>query len=482
MSTPSLVHAAVEARRAGSDVTVTEDPGRLRVSGVLPRAALIAWQAVADVGMAWLDLVVVDASQDHVQAREAREDERIRISASFASPDGALHLFAPEGWRSALLDDGWVSQIGAVRLAFLGGPFATRAFPVGFWAARPEGAEVPAATGEGTPRRQVRSHSPDLMAPTRVEPWLASSRPDAPDAAWSSWVAASCGALARCLPSELFRDGGVDRVALAGRSTRRVDLGQADVTGATFEALQAAVAWVCVEGTDIEVRHTFLASELAREWPVTVPFASGLAARLPPALESARLLYKAHLRAGSKGTIKALADLRKTLADEVGKVMVQAKDLAGGVWRDVAVAIGVLAVRFGLEAAKADAAAPSFSAVFALVGVYVAASYSVGVSLNRRFLRSAEASRSTWRSKLYGFLDDDDYRTLAETPVREAVDAYRAVERQTTVAVILLIVGLAAASAVEAGWLPFPSQAALEAFARDAWARAAGLRAALPGS
>ena len=42
MSTPSLVHAAVEASRAGTDVSVTEDPGRLLLSGVLPRPALRA--------------------------------------------------------------------------------------------------------------------------------------------------------------------------------------------------------------------------------------------------------------------------------------------------------------------------------------------------------------------------------------------------------------------------------------------------------
>jgi len=456
MSTPSLVHAAVEASRAGTDVSVAEDPGRLLLSGVLPRRALLAWQAVVDDRPAWLDLTFVDEARDHVEPRDARDDERLRVAATFVPADGTLHLFTPEGWRSALLDDGRVSSAGEVRLAFLEREFATRAFPVRLWDGTPASGEAVAHGGEAAPRRHVRSQSPDLMPPTRIEPWLAPDRPEAADAAWSSWSTAAAASLMRTLPSELYREGGVDRVVLAGQPTRRLDLGPPEAARLAFEDLQVAASWVYAEGSDIEVRHTFLAAELAREWPAATPFGEGLSGRLPGALDSARLLYKAHLRAGSKDTIKALADLRKTLSDEVGKVTAQAKDLASGVWRDVAVAIGVMAVRFALEAAKASDTAPSFAYVFALVAAYVAISYAVGISFNRRLLRSAEATRATWRSKLYGFLDDENYRSLAEEPVAAAVRGYVTVERQTTCVIVVLVAGLLSFAAVEAGWLSQP--------------------------
>ncbi|CAO4176265.1 hypothetical protein [Methylorubrum aminovorans] len=117
----------------------------------------------------------------------------------------------------------------------------------------------------------------------------------------------------RSLPTELYRDGSASRVALAGRPSRRIDLGEAPAGDPAFAVLQRAARWTYLEGTDIEVRHTLLTAELAREWKPERPFGDGLAERLEPALDLASLVYKAHLRSGSKDTLKALADLRKTL-------------------------------------------------------------------------------------------------------------------------------------------------------------------------
>jgi hypothetical protein len=61
-----------------------------------------------------------------------------------------------------------------------------------------------------------------------------------------------------------------------------------------------------------------------------------------PALESARLLYKAHIRAGGKDTLKSLGDLRKSLTEDTQKILQQSRDLSSALWKDMALVISTL--------------------------------------------------------------------------------------------------------------------------------------------
>lgn len=455
MSISTQVHAAVEASRAAADLRIGEDPGRLGLSGSLTRGALDAWQAVSDAAPDWLSFACIDPADDPIQPRDALEGERVRITVTFASSPNAPHLFTLEGWRSLLLDDARVSSSTAVRLAFDDTHFRTRAFDVALWEGAPAAGPDTPSPHDGSPRRQVRSQSSTLMAPSRIEPWVVDGD-HGRGPAWRAWVAVSATMVARSLPNELYMEGGKERVSLAGQPPRRLELGEFS-TDVPFGALQQAAAWVYLEGTDVEVRHTFLSAELAREWPANRSFVDGLKGKLESSFDSARLLYKAHLRAGSKDTLKALADLRKTLADDVQKLVQQARDLSSAVWRDVAVAIGVMAVRFGLDAAKTVPSSFAFSTIYLLVAGYFIASFWLTTSINRRFLASLEQSRAAWRTKLYAFLDDDDYRELAETPLSGAIEDYRLTERRTRRVVVIVALLLILATLVEAGILDFSS-------------------------
>lgn len=455
MSISTQVHAAVEASRSAADLRIGEDPGRLGLSGSLTRAALDAWQVVSDTTPDWLSFTCIDPADDPIQPRDAIEGDRVRITVTFASSANAPHLFTLEGWRSLLLDDALVSSTTAVRLAFDDNRFRTRAFNVAPWEGAPVAGADAASPRDGSPRRQVRSQSSTLMAPSKIEPWVVDGD-HGRGPAWRAWVAVSASMIARSLTNELYTEGNEERVSLAGQPPRRLELGEFS-TDVPLAALQQAAVWIYLEGADVEVRHTFLSAELAREWPANRSFADGLKGKLESSLDSARLLYKAHLRAGSKDTLKALADLRKTLADDVQKLAQQARDLSSAVWRDVAVAIGVMAVRFGLDAAKTVPSSFAFSMIYLLVASYFIASFWLTTSINRRFLASLEQSRAKWRTKLYAFLDDDDYRELAETPLFGAIEDYLLTERRTGRVVVTVALLLTLATLVEAGILDLSS-------------------------
>jgi len=427
----------------------------MTVAGMLSREALTAWQAVADAGAPWLTLDCLDGSDDHVAPRDAPDGDRVRVTLTYARRDGAEHLFTPEGWRSLLLDADRACRVSAVRLAFIRAAdgFRTRGHVVEPWVDAPAVAPVPEPRPEAGPRRVVRSQSPDQMAPPRIEPYVAgAARVEGPAA--PAWREAAGTMIALSLPNELYRDGATPMAMLAGQPPRKLTLGDGGLGADGFDAQQAAAAWVYLEGTDVEVRHTFLSAELSREWTAGESFRAGLPKRVGPALDSARLLYKAHLRAGSKDTLKALSDLRKTLSDEVQKLLQQSRDLSAAVWRDVAVAIGALVVRLAIDAAKGGGAGGAgFAGLYAVVAAYVGISYAVSVSTNRRFLGVVEASRSAWRTKLYGFLDDADYDALADGPLAGAMAAYRRAEGRTTAVVWVVVFVMLAAAAMEAGWV-----------------------------
>ena len=427
----------------------------MTVAGTLSRDALAAWQAVADADAPWLTLDCLDGSDDVVAPRDVVDGDRVRVTLSYARRDGAEHLFTPEGWRSLLLDADRACRVSMVRLAFLGSGegFRTRGHVVEPWVDIPAAAAAPEPRTEAGPRRVVRSQSPDLMAPSRIEPYVAASA-KVEGAAAPAWREAAATMISLALPNELYRDGPGAMAMLAGQPPRKLALKGTGHGADGFEAQQAAAAWVYLEGADVEVRHTFLSAELSREWTAGESFLSGLPKRVGPALDSARLLYKAHLRAGSKDTLKALSDLRKTLSDEVQKLLQQSRDLSAAVWRDVAVAIGALVVRLAVDAAKGGIGGGSgFAWLYAVVAAYVGISYAVSVSTNRRFLGVAERSRSAWRTRLYGFLDDADYDALADGPLTEAMAAYRRAEGRTTVIVGVVVVFMLLASVTEAGWI-----------------------------
>ncbi len=440
----------------------------MRVAGRLSRDALFRWQSVCDQLPVWLKISCIDESEDSIAPGVARDGERVRLTVNFEPIEGAVHLFTLEGWRSFLLNDDLVTPAAVVRLAFSENPFATKGFIVEPWNGDPKGNEFVTQTPVAGPRRQVRCHSAEFMAPSRIEPWITVTKPNAEDVAWREWRRIAMEMIARSLPSELFVEAGVRRVALSGQPPRRLNFGELDES-CSFQLLQDAADWVYLEGTDNEVRHTFLTAELTREWPADASFFREISGRVSLALDSARLLYKAHLRSGSKDTLKALADLRKSLADDVQKLIQQARDLSNAIWRDVALAIGVLAIRLAMDPAKTAATSKPFAIIFLVVAIYVGVSFWIAISTNDQFFKKFDDTRSAWRPKLYAFLDNGDYKSLADDPINGAIATYRSTERKIAVVVAVVVIVLLILACMEAGFFSLDD---VRTFLAGVWAKA----------
>lgn len=457
MSTPKAIHEALELCRLDQDAKVMEEFGRLSISAVLSDESVNAWCDICKNGCDWLSIDCVDSSSDYISFEEVQSGERHRITLRFSFCGSDPCFFTKEGWLVFLRDDEAVREAARVRLAFLDEEFETRGFAVTPWT------DESCSKSSGmhdeergvTPRKYVSSHSSSLMAPMEISSWVLVKAGNQDNDAFLLWKEVAVEKLGLSLPNELYEHEGSPFVCLSGHPPRRVGLGEFKFGEAVFEKLQEAASWVYLEGEDVEVRHTFLATELAREWSGGAPFFDSLSSRLESGLDSARLVYKAHLRTTSKETLKTLGDLRKSLADEMQKLLQQSKDLSTAVWRDMAIAIGVIALRIALYNARVDELSSAFALVYVVVAAYVAFSYCMIIKVNKEYLDVFEENRGVWRSKLYGFLDDDDYYTLAEKPWKKAVAAYRSTVRWTSVAIFSVVVFLLIGCLAELGVVSF---------------------------
>lgn len=200
--------------------------------------------------------------------------------------------------------------------------------------------------------------------------------------------------------------------------------------------------WVYNSGRDAETRHTLFVYELAREWPGETPFAEGFAERAAGALDAARTAFRMHVRDASKETLKSLQDLRKTLSEDVTRVVTQTRELTGTLWRDLLVVVAAVLGRFTLLSTPEAAEARFADALLYGLAGYLLVSVAMTLTANARFMTIYRDAQSQWRTKLYGFVDPADFETLATGPLGKAEATYRAIRNAAIVAYGLTIIAL----------------------------------------
>ncbi|WP_150046224.1 hypothetical protein [Methylomonas rhizoryzae] len=94
-----------------------------------------------------------------------------------------------------------------------------------------------------------------------------------------------------------------------------------------------------------------------------------------------------------------------------------------------------------------------FALIFTLVAAYILISYLISITTNNKFLKIVNASRSSWRVHLYGFLDEKDYQALADTPLQDADMAYRCMQKRAGIVVSFVVLALLVGVLIEMEWI-----------------------------
>lgn len=257
------------------------------------------------------------------------------------------------------------------------------------------------------PRDLVRE-SGDPSIPARIEPWLLDmplSHVPEDDPVFDEWAKLSINIARKCLASEILADG---TIAYAGPPKTKV-AGTAPLpsTSDLLFALQRALRWVYETNHQAEIRHNLLGAELGRhtiERGVT-------AAAVTSALEGAKIAYQLALSDISRDSLKAIADVRKAVTEEINKTADTARQLATAV-------AGAVFLGLGVVAARVTSSAPP--ALLITLSVVLAVYVGAMIFASNHFMGLQENLRSDWKQRFYSFLGADDYKTLVTDPLGKA--------------------------------------------------------------
>lgn len=343
--------------------------------------------------------------------------ERLAVVLTKARSPGWCYFITARGFGNALCD-ALVSAPVAIWVAEAFEPFSTATSTVSPWGGTRT--HAPAAGRMERPRKFVR----DLTfgrVPLEIAPWALTDLPSDGSEVFAAWCIKAVDRLAYSLPGEIRIVEGEQRIVLKGPRATPIPVEPAtgEWASSIIRELTEAVEWVYAQPRETEARFQFLNNHLSLDWPQGSAWPGGLSRILAGSLASAREAYAFHLQDQSKDALKSLGDLRKSLQEEVARAQSTTRDLLSALWRDLAVAGVVLALKAPIGAA------PALRWVTIATAALLAVSLCFTIFSNWRFGVLADEARSAWRRKLYAFVSEADWMVLVERPIRRGRRVYR---------------------------------------------------------
>lgn len=288
------------------------------------------------------------------------------------------------------------------------------------------------------PRRLVNDMSGKGLLPRSPNAWIVD---DTADAWWSNKIGVTAiRRLALCVPDAISMDSDGNVVAHV-RSGRKIgavlNASDAQPYDRNLHLLLSDVCrWIYCEGPDAETRHSLLASELVRLWPSGATWLKGLGDSLEGSLEAARTAYRLHLQSKGVDALKLMSDLRKGLSDDVRSLATNTAALSSGLWRDAAVAFGVVVLK------ATTVSLGSWFIWFAIA--YLIASCAFTVMAANTAVNGIVENEKSFRARLYSpLLLDKDYEELAAKHYRRALNSFESYRFYVMFAYGVAVAGLA---------------------------------------
>ncbi|MCK2052809.1 hypothetical protein [Methylobacterium sp. 37f] len=289
------------------------------------------------------------------------------------------------------------------------------------------GTRTPPANAEAPerPLKLVRDLT-QRRTPSEIGPWLLRDAPLGASGVFATWLAAAVERLPYTLPNEIRTVEGAEMVVLKGPRSAPIPIGphgDPEWPAKIFEPLIEAATWVYASKREAEARFQFLNNHLSMDWRGGMHWPAGLLPALTASLTSAKEAYAFHIQDQSKEALKTLGDLRKSLQDEVGRAQSATRDLLSSLWRDLALAGVVLALKS--PTAPQIATAGVLRWVTLATAVLLLVSLGITMLSNWRFNGLADQARKEWRVKLYAFVSKAEWARLVERPIAKGRSVYR---------------------------------------------------------
>lgn len=216
----------------------------------------------------------------------------------------------------------------------------------------------------------------------------------------------------------------------------------------TFATIHQITFWIYFQTKDIDSRLTLFNqqfSSLLEEEEIELNEVE-LIKKLKIAFENSQLSYRYYLSNSSKELQKTLNDLNKTLFEYISKIRQNSSDLANTLWKDFTTSLGVMILNFAIK--KQEIVGKYFNLFAISLCVYVIISLLIGSFSSFWFYYSLKKNLNSWRTKLYSYLNEDEYNTFAIFPLKKAFNVYILVFVVVLLAYISLVCGILSISEI----------------------------------
>lgn len=327
-------------------------------------------------------------------------------------------FFTVSGLRRSLKNDK-VQRSNIVYLFFIFSEFSSRSCNFKIWSEDQSADDISHLLID--PRNFIRDSTGGALV-EHLKFWTLRTRPDVLSEAFRVWeeIAIPCSSLIFC--TEVWKKNLALNLVFSGPQKLEIEYDE-KTDKIPFDTLKVveSTSWILDVDREVDIRHNFFSSRIASErrrkletWP---EFFNRVASRV---LENSKNDYKAHLHSKSSETLKAIADLRKIIAEESSKIIDRTHALTSTLFRDIAIAIGTVSIK--ILAVKEASIESSFLLVFSVL--WLAASLSITISTNRAYIISLTKSRFLWSKKVNYLIPISEFKDLSTRPFKDAVKAY----------------------------------------------------------
>lgn len=314
--------------------------------------------------------------------------------------------------------------------------FVTEAFSVNSW-------DSPGSPRQSAPRKQptklVRDSSTLALVPADVRRFLLSDveTTSSTSTFFLSWRQVATEQLVYCVASEVT----ASEVEFLGPPRLKFPLAHASQAAksasTSFRILQDAVTWIYDSEREAELRHRLFAQELARiAYNQCQTLEEAISLHAQHALEGARIAYSFSVQDLARDSLKSLSELRKAVVEETQKLVETARQVALAGAGALFYALGLFAAR--TLAAEIDTSLLQLMAFVGLAYVWVI------LFANYRQVSQQAALRQHWKTKLYRYLSEAEYRELVGQPTG-AAERFLRIEIWVVFLVATAVFGLAIA-------------------------------------
>jgi hypothetical protein len=347
--------------------------------------------------------------------------ESLSVVLTKTQTDDWCFFLTEDGFAQALHAGPLVEKPRAVWIASEFEGFSTTTLTIAPWN-EPKRHDPPAEPPE-RPRKLVRDLT-HRLTPSDVGPWLLRTPMPRVSPVFDAWRRVAVERLVFAIPSEVRLVEAREWIVLKGPRSAPIEYSAPPKNweNEIFPLISEAAHWIYATSREAETKFQFLNNHLSLDWREKATWPEGLVQVLAGSLASAREAFAFYLQDQSKDALKSLGELRKALQDEVARAHTATRDLISSLWRDLAIAGVVLALKSPTASQIASAEVLRWVTLGTAFLLLISLIVTIGSSW--RFNSLADSSRREWRKKLYAFLSEQEWQRLVENPIQKGRRVY----------------------------------------------------------